>query len=104
MLKPEPLDIRCQILEPQGRCPDLALIFVHYTDFDVDLALCAQHLNVLPRLAEPIMNMSRSDTERLYKEARQFDEWVKELNDPKRTVRRDAAAVPAHPDDVPPHR
>ena len=104
VLKPEPLDIRCQILGPQGRCPNWALLYVHYTNFDVDLAVCERHLLTLPREVAPLADIGQSDAERLYKEARQFDEWVEELNDPKRAVRRDAGAVAAPSHHVPPVR
>ena len=100
-VKPMLFDIYCQILGPQGRCPIRACIYVHYPAFDVDLALCGEHLHSLPKLMIPIIDMSASHAERLYKEARQFDEWVKELNDAKRTVPRDAGAVALPPDHIP---
>ena len=99
---PSLLDIYCQVLGPNGRCGIRACIYVHYPAFEVDLALCGEHLHSLPKMMVPLVNVSRADAERLYKEARQFDDWVKELNDAKRTVPRDAGAVAAAPDHVPP--
>jgi hypothetical protein len=96
------LDIICQVYDRGSRCDQPASGYVRYPETDVILAACQGHISRLcPRTAELLTNLSRSDRDRLYKEARQWEEWL-EQNDPTRAVCGDAAAVAAPADNLPP--
>jgi hypothetical protein len=113
--KMEKLDIVCQI----GNCEQPAAGFIRYPEDEITLAACQGHIRKLcPPQATPtaaftqhremraelLTGLSRSDSDRLYKEARQWDEWLEQQNDPHGTVCRDAAAVAAPADNLPPRR
>jgi hypothetical protein len=92
----EKLDIGCQL----SGCEQPAAGFIRYPD-DITLAACQVHISRLcPHRAELLINLSRSERERLYKEARQWDEWSKNHRDPSGTVCRDAAPLAAAPDNL----
>lgn len=95
--KMEKLDIGCQL----DGCEQPAAGFIRYPDDDITLAACQVHIGRLcPHQAKLLTNLSRSERERLYKEARQWDEWSKNHRDPSGTVCRDAAPLAAAPDDL----
>jgi hypothetical protein len=94
------LDLTCQVYDRGCRCDQPASGYVRYPETDVTLAACQGHISRLcPRTAELLTNLSRSDSDRLYKEARQWEEWL-EQNDPTRAVCGDATTVAAPADDV----
>jgi hypothetical protein len=95
------LDIICQVYDRGSRCDQPASGYVRYPETDVTLAACQGHISRLcPRSAKLLTGLSRSDSDRLYKEARQWDEWLEQQNDPHGTVCRDAAAVATPANDV----
>ena len=112
--KMEKLDIVCQI----GNCEQPAAGFIRYPEDEITLAACQLHIRKLcPPQATPtaaftqhretraelLTGLSRAEHERLYKEARQWEEWLEtQQNDPTRAVCGDAAAVATPADDLPP--
>jgi len=74
------VNLECQTAPGGFRCRAPASCYVFYTDFKVSLAVCETHAEALQLRPDvvPLDPESKKDKDRLYKEARQWEEWRNE--------------------------